>query len=148
MATAYSLWGIWVKSVWIEFQWIFKECLHPPHRVGAELNTRTIRMFKSAAVNVKSSQICAFLTNIHQQHQSGKTFKQSGPVHDSQTTLEVEAQEMNPSWAGRDSLHRSLFQRSKRQKKRLTIQMTPPGTWTPPMTMSSSRSRDVPGAVG
>lgn len=31
---------------------------------------------------------------------------------------------------------------------RLTTQTTPPGTWTPPMTMSSSRSRDVPGAVG
>lgn len=147
MTTAYSLWGIWMKSVWIEFQWIFKECLHPPHRVGAELNIRTIRMFKSATVNVQSSQICAFLTNIHQQHQSVKSFKQSGPVHDSQTTLEVEAQEMNPSWAGRDSLHHS-FSKVEKTEKRLTIQMTPPGTWTPPMTMSSLRSRDVPTAVG
>lgn len=39
---------------------------------------------------------------------------------------------------------------SKMQKtgKRLTTQTTPPGTWTPPITMSSLSSRDVPGAVG
>lgn len=37
---------------------------------------------------------------------------------------------------------------SQNTGKSLTAQMVPPGTWTPPMTMSSFRSRDVPGAVG